>query len=129
MSNAYFKTQEVSTNVRFNSFRQASVHRLLSVARHMAPDMTKRLLLRLFSMPLAYKLNALEADCLAQGRPFEVTVNGNPIGYLTKGKHNRLNNGDVFVLDPAILQAGTNTIELEVSTPGYKWGVTNLGVF
>ncbi len=79
MSNAYFKTQEVSTNVRFNNFRQASVHRLLSVARHMAPNMTKRLLLRLFSMPLKYKINASEADCLAQGRPFEVTVNGNQI--------------------------------------------------
>jgi len=58
-----------------------------------------------------------------------VTVNDNLIGYLTKGRNNRLNAGDVFVLDPAILKAGTNTIEFEVSTAGYKWGVTNLGVF
>ena len=58
-----------------------------------------------------------------------VTVNGNAIGYLARGRNNRLNDGDVFLLDPAILQAGTNTIEFEVSTPGYKWGVTGLGVF
>ena len=58
-----------------------------------------------------------------------VTVNGNPIGYLARGRNNRLNDGDIFLLDPAILQAGTNTIEFEVSTPGYKWGVTSLGVF
>ncbi|MEN8108487.1 MAG: S8 family serine peptidase [Pseudomonadota bacterium] len=57
-----------------------------------------------------------------------VTVNGSLIGYLSKGKNNRLNAGDVFVLDPGMLQAGTNTIEFEVSTPGYTWGVTNLGV-
>ena len=58
-----------------------------------------------------------------------VTVNGNLIGYLARGKNNRLNDGDVFLLDPAILQAGTNTIEFKVSTSGYKWGVTSLGVF
>ena len=57
-----------------------------------------------------------------------VTVNGNPIGYLARGRNNRLNDGDIFLLDPAILQAGTNTIEFEVSTAGYKWGVTDLAV-
>lgn len=79
MSNAYFKTHENSTNDRYNKLRQALVHRLLSLAWFWAPGMTQRLLVRLFSTPLAYKTNAVEAACLAQGRPFEVPVNGNQI--------------------------------------------------
>lgn len=79
MSNAYFKTQKVSTNVRFNRLRQASVRCLVSLAWHWAPGMTQRLLLKLFSTPLAYKTNTKEADRLAQGRSFQVPVNGNQI--------------------------------------------------
>lgn len=79
MSNAYFKTQQASTNVRFNWLRQASVRSLLSLAWYWAPGMTQRLLGRIFSTPLAYKTNAAEIACLAQARSFQVPVNGNQI--------------------------------------------------
>ena len=79
MSNAYFKTQKASTNVRFNRLRQASIRSLLRLAWYWAPEMTQRLLVRLFSTPQAYKTNAAETACLAQGRSFQVPVNGNRI--------------------------------------------------
>jgi pimeloyl-ACP methyl ester carboxylesterase len=79
MSDAYFKTQKASTNVRFNRLRQASVHGLLSLAWSWAPMLTQRLLVRLFSTPLAYKTNEAETACLNRGEPFQVPVNGNQI--------------------------------------------------
>ncbi len=79
MSNAYFKTQESSTNVRFNRLRQALVRRLLNLAWSWTPGMTMRLLVRLFSTPLTYKTSAEEAACLARGRSFQIPVNGHQI--------------------------------------------------
>jgi pimeloyl-ACP methyl ester carboxylesterase len=79
MSNAYFNTEKASTNVRFNTLRQASIHSLLSLAWSLAPGLTQRLLLRLFSTPQAYKTSAAEAACLGRGQPFQVPVNGNRI--------------------------------------------------
>jgi pimeloyl-ACP methyl ester carboxylesterase len=79
MSNAYFKTQKASTNVRFNMLRQASVRSLLGLAWFWAPGMTQRLLQRFFSTPLAYNTSAAEAACLDRGVPFQVPVNGNQV--------------------------------------------------
>jgi len=45
------------------------------------------------------------------------------------GPNKKLNAGDVFVLDPALLKAGENRIEFRERVPGSRWGVTNLGVF
>ena len=58
-----------------------------------------------------------------------VYLNGTRIGYLSVGPNKKLNAGDVFVLDPALLKAGENRIEFRERVPGSRWGVTNLGVF
>lgn len=79
MTKAYFNTQNSSTNVRFISLKQALLRRLLRLAQHWAPAMTQRLMIRLFSTPLAYKINAREAACLARARTFDLLVNGRRI--------------------------------------------------
>jgi hypothetical protein len=58
-----------------------------------------------------------------------VYLNGNAIGYLSPGPDNGLNAGNLFTLDPALLINGENTLEFRQRVPGWKWGVTNLGVF
>lgn len=75
MTKAYFNAQNGSTNVRFIGFKQA----LLRLAQHWAPVMTQRLMIRLFSTPRAYKIDASEAAHLARGRAFDVPVNGHRI--------------------------------------------------
>ena len=55
-----------------------------------------------------------------------VWLNGNLIGYLSKGPNNALNGGDAFVLPGAMLTSTANIIEFRQRTEGYVWGVTNL---
>jgi hypothetical protein len=57
-----------------------------------------------------------------------VYFNGSPIGFLSKGPNNNLNAGDTFTLALPLVLAGPNTIEFRQRTPGWKWGVTHLGV-
>ncbi|MGH9462484.1 MAG: hypothetical protein ACRD1X_14820, partial [Vicinamibacteria bacterium] len=57
-----------------------------------------------------------------------VHVNGSPIGFLRKGPNNNLNAGDTFTLALPLVLAGQNTLEFRQRAPGWKWGVTNLGV-
>ena len=79
MSKTYFKTHNVSTNVRFNRLRQVAIHSVLSLARHWAPELTQRMVLRLFASPVSYKTSASERDCLVQAEPFQIPVNGKQI--------------------------------------------------
>jgi pimeloyl-ACP methyl ester carboxylesterase len=79
MYSSYFKSQKPGRGKHFDKARQALVHQLLSLAWFVSPGMTRRLLVRLFTTPLAYKTNPAEAACLARGRPFQVPVNGNQI--------------------------------------------------
>jgi pimeloyl-ACP methyl ester carboxylesterase len=79
MSKTYFKTQNVSTNVRLARLRQKTIHSVLSLARYWAPDLTQRLVLRLFSAPAPYKTSASESACLAQAELFQILVNGKQI--------------------------------------------------
>ncbi|MGB5261242.1 MAG: hypothetical protein WBO34_12065, partial [Gammaproteobacteria bacterium] len=58
-----------------------------------------------------------------------VHLNGVQIGYLAMGPDNGLNAGDVISLPQGLLIAGQNTIEFRQWVAGWKWGVTNLGVF
>jgi hypothetical protein len=62
------------------------------------------------------------------GDEISVHLNGTPIGFLSKGPNNRLNAGDLFTLPPTLLVAGQNALEFRQRVPGWKWGVTNLGV-
>jgi hypothetical protein len=57
-----------------------------------------------------------------------VWLNGTQIGFLAKGSNNGLNTGDLFTLSPTLHVAGPNSIEFRQRKPGWKWGVTNLGV-
>ncbi len=56
-----------------------------------------------------------------------VYLNGDLIGYLTRGPNNKLNAGDTFTI-PASAQVlgGTNLLHFKVKTSGWIWGVTNL---
>jgi ABC-type amino acid transport substrate-binding protein len=58
-----------------------------------------------------------------------VHLNGMQIGYLSVGPDNGLNAGDVIALPQGLLIAGENKIEFRQWVAGWKWGVTNLGVF
>jgi len=63
------------------------------------------------------------------GDEISVHLNGAPIGFLTRGPNNNLNEGDLFALVPPHLAvAGPNTIEFRQRQPGWTWGVTELGV-
>ena len=62
------------------------------------------------------------------GDEISVHLNGTPIGFLSKGPNNCLNAGDLFTLPPTLLVAGQNALEFRQRVPGWKWGVTNLGV-
>jgi hypothetical protein len=57
-----------------------------------------------------------------------VYLNGTRIGFLSKGLNNGLNAGNVFILEPASLLAGQNTLEFRQKQSGWVWGVTRLGV-
>jgi hypothetical protein len=63
-----------------------------------------------------------------RGDEISVYLNGNLIGFLSKGRNNRLNGGDVFTLEAPFLMTGPNALEFREKTPGWIWGVTNLGV-
>ena len=76
----------------------------------------------------AYELHVTGYD-IDLADEVSVYLNGARIGYLSVGPDNGLNAGDVFVLDPALQVAGENRIEFRERVEGWKWGVTNLGVF
>lgn len=57
-----------------------------------------------------------------------VSLNGFEIGFLSKGPNNSLNAGDTFTLVPPQVVSGPNTLEFRQRTPGWTWGVTELGV-
>jgi hypothetical protein len=57
-----------------------------------------------------------------------VWLNGAPIGFLSEGPNNGLSPADSFALPSASLVAGPNVIEFRQRNPGWRWGVTSLGV-
>jgi hypothetical protein len=58
----------------------------------------------------------------------EITVflNGNLLGYLSKGPNDAFNAGNTFPIPATLQRAGDNVIEFRQRTPGWIWGVTNL---
>ena len=57
----------------------------------------------------------------------EVVVNGQSVGFLTKGANNALAPADVFALPHYMLNAGVNEVRfLQVGGPTWIWGVTNI---
>ncbi|MDH3377819.1 MAG: hypothetical protein OEQ39_12800, partial [Gammaproteobacteria bacterium] len=60
--------------------------------------------------------------------PDEVAVhlNGEFRGYLRTGANNKLNAGDIFMVLASQQVSGTNVIEFRQTTPGFRWGVTDL---
>lgn len=57
----------------------------------------------------------------------EVRLNGDRLGFLSKGSNNELNNGDSFLIDANDQLTGTNTITFEQTiSDTYKWGITNI---
>ncbi|MDX2313193.1 MAG: PQQ-dependent sugar dehydrogenase, partial [Gammaproteobacteria bacterium] len=55
-----------------------------------------------------------------------VSLNGNPLGYLSVGPNEALNAGDSFAIPAALQLPGANLIRFQVKTSGWMWGVTNL---
>jgi hypothetical protein len=55
-----------------------------------------------------------------------VSLNGNPLGYLSVGPDQALNAGDSFAIPAALQLPGANLIRFQVKTSGWMWGVTNL---
>jgi len=55
-----------------------------------------------------------------------VHLNGQQIGFLSKGPNNQLNGGDTFPIPASIQQTGENRVVFRERTPGWIWGVTNL---
>jgi subtilisin family serine protease len=57
-----------------------------------------------------------------------VYLNGNLLGYLSKGPNNGLNTGDSFSIPAGAQLSGKNRIRFVQGTAGWTWGVTNLMV-
>jgi len=55
-----------------------------------------------------------------------VHLNGNLIGYLSKGPNDGLNAGNTFSIPVSQQQEGENRLEFRQRSPGWIWGVTNL---
>jgi chitodextrinase len=58
-----------------------------------------------------------------------VYLNGTRLGYLSKGADSALNVPSLWWLPVGRQSPGTNRIEFRQQSPGYKWGVTGLGIF
>lgn len=55
-----------------------------------------------------------------------VFLNGNQIGYLSRGPNDALNGGDTFPLPASLQDSGENRIVFRQRSPGWIWGVTQL---
>lgn len=65
---------------------------------------------------------------ISRNSEISIWLNSNLIGYLSRGRKNKLNNGDQFELSTANQIAGQNTLVFRQSNPGDTWGVTNLSI-
>lgn len=55
-----------------------------------------------------------------------VFLNGNQIGYLSKGPNNALTGGDSFPIPATLQNSGENRVVFRQRSPGWIWGVTQL---
>ena len=53
-------------------------------------------------------------------------LNGNQIGYLSKGPNNAFNAGNTFSIPATLQRPDDNVIEFRQRTSGWIWGVTRL---
>ena len=75
------------------------------------------------SQPLWLYVSGFDID---PSESVTVRINGTEIGQLSGGPNNQLNDGDVFIIDAALVQDGHNELRFTNSRDGSKWGMTNL---
>ena len=63
------------------------------------------------------------------GDELAVLLNGERLGYLARTDNNALGRSTLFYLPASLQVAGKNCIELVQRTPGFIWGVQNLGIY
>lgn len=86
---------------------------------------------------LAFTFENTKGDAFLDVKGFDIdfadevslSLNGQFLGFLSKGPNNKLNNGDRFEITADAQVQGTNTLTFEQEiSDSYKWGVTDLKV-
>ena len=79
MSKKIVKTKSHSTNVRYIKTRQRGTHLLLTALWHLAPNVTKNIILKRFFKPKSYALTPFEQQFLKNGTPFHIHIHDKDI--------------------------------------------------
>ena len=79
MSKKIVKMKSLSTNVRFIGSRQRGTQLLLTALWHLAPNVTKNIILKRFFKPKSYALTPFEQQYLKNGTPFHIHVHDKDI--------------------------------------------------
>lgn len=74
MQDYYFNMDAKSTNVRHKNIRQFTTMSVLNLLWAALPGLTRRMVMRLFFSPRAYRTSAEEEAMIGQGRPFRFKV-------------------------------------------------------
>jgi Alpha/beta hydrolase family len=73
------KMKSLSTNVRYVKAKQKCTRFFLSALWHIAPDVTKNMVLKRFFKPISQPLTPIETQYLENATPFHIQVHGNEI--------------------------------------------------
>jgi pimeloyl-ACP methyl ester carboxylesterase len=79
MAKKIVKIKSISTNVRYIKIKQRGTHVLLSTLWHLAPNATKKIILKGFFKPTSYALTPLERQFLENAASFHIHVHGKDI--------------------------------------------------
>ena len=79
MAKKAVKMKSLSTNVRYIKAKQRGSHFLLTALWHLAPNATKKIILKGFFKPMSYALTPLERQFLENGTPFHIHVHDKDI--------------------------------------------------
>jgi hypothetical protein len=74
MAKKIVKMKSISTNVRYIKIKQRGTHVLLSTLWHLAPNATKKIILKGFFKPTSYALTPLERQFLENAASFHIHV-------------------------------------------------------
>ena len=130
MSEIYFETPLKSTNVRDIGVKPRMTRTALRFMWRWAPWLTRRMILRLFFAPLAYRTSTEEAACLEQGEVFQFSVHDKiihawkwgqgPAVLMVHGWNGRGAQFHRFV--PALVEAGYTAIAIDGPAHGDSTG-------
>lgn len=79
MAKKIVKVKSISTNVRYIKIKQRGTHVLLSTLWHLAPNATKKIILKGFFKPTSYALTPLERQFLENAASFHIHVHDKDI--------------------------------------------------